>query len=120
MAIATMYVQHVPFDQRHSAMVSQSRSTSTSYHDRLHTGAPAIRTTSLPASMPHGTSRYTLDPVFSIQTARANWKKLPSSVLNSVLDHLRTLHLGSRSSSCSTCYMRDMTSVQLACKAWFS
>lgn len=70
--------------------------------------------------MPPGTARYTLEPVFSIHKEGANWKKLPPPALDLVLDHLKSVHLGPMSESCSTCYLRDLTSMQVTCKAWFS
>ncbi|KAJ9610347.1 hypothetical protein H2200_005124 [Cladophialophora chaetospira] len=115
-----MYANHAPFERHFPNTASQSHVPSRPYHDQTAMGAPAMRTTSSPASVPSRTSRHTIEPVFSIRATGASWKKLPSSVLAIVLDHLRSLHLGPTSSSCVTCYMRDLTSIQLTCKAWFS
>jgi hypothetical protein len=119
MEIVTNYAQ-ASFEQHIPAMVSQPQVPSRAYHEQVEIGTPVLRTTSLPAPIPSSISRYTLEPVFSIRPAGAKWKKLPSSMLKLVLDHLRRIHLGPASSSCSTCYMRDLTSIQLTCKAWFS
>jgi hypothetical protein len=48
------------------------------------------------------------------------WGKLPSPALEIVLNHLRTLHVGRQSTSCMTCYMRDLTAMHLTCTGWSS
>lgn len=52
--------------------------------------------------------------------SRQVWKRLPAPVLELVLQHLNQIHLDRQSPSCTTCYMRDLISVQRTCKAWFS
>lgn len=119
MEIQTMYAQPVPFNQWHGSFFSHPPSLSSPYHDRIGGDAPVIRTTSLPASMPAGPLHRSIEPVFSIHSTKIQWKRLPTSVLSLMLQHLRGIHLTAKS-TCSTCYLRDLTSVQLTCKAWFS
>ena len=115
-----MHAQHAPFVQQYLALVSQPQSLWSTYHDWTTNNPHAVRTTSLPSSMASRLSQSRIDPVFSIRAARANWKKLAPPILNLIHGHLRSLHLGSGLSTCSTCYMRDLISIQLTCKAWFS
>lgn len=81
-------------------------------------GTLAARSKSLPIS---STSRtYAVNRAFPWSKATLSWKKLPARVLDHVLEQLRAIHLGPNSASCTTCYMRDLASMQMACKAWFS
>lgn len=43
---------------------------------------------------------------------------LPGEVLIVILDKLKELHLGPKSESCSTCWMRDLCSIAAASKKW--
>lgn len=47
------------------------------------------------------------------------FKKLPEEILLVVLAELKKLHLHPASLSCSTCWMRDLTSLSLSCKKWW-
>lgn len=49
---------------------------------------------------------------------RADFRRLPYTVFQCVLDQLRLLHNESSSSTCSTCYMRDLAAMRLTCSAW--
>lgn len=51
-------------------------------------------------------------------TPKVDWRKLPPPVLECILSQLRTIHLEPQSRSCDTCHMRDVTSLQLSCRAW--
>ncbi|KIW10429.1 hypothetical protein PV08_11393 [Exophiala spinifera] len=53
-------------------------------------------------------------------TARSNWRKLPSPIFDLVLQQIKELHFAAESSSCATCFMRDLCALQRTCKAWFS
>lgn len=44
--------------------------------------------------------------------------RLPSEVLNLILDHLKRLHLEEESKSCATCWMRDCCSVAMCNRGW--
>lgn len=46
-----------------------------------------------------------------------DWRKLPAPIFECILDQLQCLH---QADSCSTCYMRDLCSMQMTCKSWFS
>ncbi|KAI1629969.1 hypothetical protein EDD37DRAFT_618261 [Exophiala viscosa] len=52
--------------------------------------------------------------------SRQYWKRLPAPILELVLLQLKNIHVDRESSSCTTCYMRDLSSMQRTCKAWFS
>lgn len=119
MEIQTMYAQHVPFNQWHGSYISHFPSVFSPYHGRIGGDAPVIRATSLPTSMLAGSLHRSIEPVFSIHSTKVQWKRLPTSILSLILHHLRGLHLTAKS-TCSTCYLRDLTSIQLTCKAWFS
>ena len=45
---------------------------------------------------------------------------LPNEVLEVVLEMLKQLHLDRRSNSCATCWMRDLCSVSLCSRKWYS
>ncbi|KIX99906.1 uncharacterized protein Z520_04543 [Fonsecaea multimorphosa CBS 102226] len=120
MELVAEYAQHDRYQRSKSPQASQPQLLSFAYVEQMQSGAPATRTQSLRSPRPSSTPRYGSKSRFPISTARVSWKKLPPSILNLILDHLRYLHLSPGSSSCSTCYMRDLTSVQLTCKTWFS
>lgn len=44
--------------------------------------------------------------------------KIPGEILRLILDHLGDIHLAPSSSSCSTCWMRDLGSIALASRKW--
>ncbi|KND89465.1 hypothetical protein TOPH_05916 [Tolypocladium ophioglossoides CBS 100239] len=44
---------------------------------------------------------------------------LPGEVLEVVLEMLKELHLGRRSDSCATCWMRDLCSLALCSRKWY-
>jgi len=81
-------------------------------------GSLATRSKSLPLSS-ISTTYAAIRAIPWAKTIRS-WKKLPARILNLVLEQLRRIHLGPNSTSCTTCYMRDLASVQMTCKAWFS
>lgn len=101
-------------------MISKPPAPSVAYFDPAGMDALASRTKSVPSFMPSRTSLYMIEPCVPIPKARVNWKRLPASILDLVLDRLRDIHFDSTLASCATCYMRDLSSVQLTCKAWFS
>lgn len=47
------------------------------------------------------------------------FRRLPEEILLVVLAELRKSHLHPGSLSCSTCYMRDLTSLSLSCRKWW-
>ena len=119
--VQSTYARRAPLiDQPHSAMISRSQFQSSPYPNQVQMGASAVGTNSLPPSFTAGTPQHTAQPMFPISAARLRWKKLPSLVLTQVLEQLRCLHFDYSTLSCSTCYIRDLCSVQLSCKAWFS
>jgi hypothetical protein len=67
-----------------------------------------------PQSPPSPTSGTTYVP----KAPGEGFKKLPEEILLVVLAELKKLHLHAGSLSCSTCWMRDLTSLSLSCKMW--
>lgn len=65
---------------------------------------------------PRHPAKHKLRPVDSQPVV--DWRRLPPSVMESVFDQLRVIHLGRRSRSCNTCHMRDLSALELTCKAW--
>ncbi|RMZ79607.1 hypothetical protein DV737_g3279, partial [Chaetothyriales sp. CBS 132003] len=49
---------------------------------------------------------------------RIDWQRLPTSVIDCILEQLRLLHVGKMSFSCTTCYMRDLCTLQVLCRWW--
>jgi hypothetical protein len=49
---------------------------------------------------------------------RVDFRKLPYTVFQCILDQLRMLHNERLSPTCSTCYMRDLAAMRLTCSAW--
>lgn len=47
------------------------------------------------------------------------FRNLPEEILLVVLAELKKVHLDAGSLSCSTCWMRDLTSLSLSCKKWW-
>jgi hypothetical protein len=45
--------------------------------------------------------------------------KLPTQVLSGIMEQLRNLHVGEKSGSCATCWMRDATNVAVSCRKWY-
>ncbi|KAH7005599.1 hypothetical protein EDB82DRAFT_521576 [Fusarium venenatum] len=45
--------------------------------------------------------------------------KLPTKVLSDIMEQLRNLHVGEKSGSCATCWMRDATNVAVSCRKWY-
>jgi hypothetical protein len=106
-------------NSNYAAIKSQPDLISTRVDDSAF-GSLATRTKSLPSAISSNPAKYAVDQAFPWSKATLNWKRLPARVLDLVLDQLKAIHLGPRSSSCTTCYMRDLASVQMTCKAWFS
>ena len=46
------------------------------------------------------------------------FKRLPQEIYECILQHLATVHLSVSSTSCATCYMRDLCSLALTSRAW--
>lgn len=107
-------------NSNYAAIKSQPDLLSVRVVDDNTFGSLATRTKSLPSAISSNPTKYAVDQAFPWSKATLNWKRLPARVLDLVLDQLRAIHLGPRSSSCTTCYMRDLASVQMTCKAWFS
>ncbi|KEF60433.1 uncharacterized protein A1O9_01994 [Exophiala aquamarina CBS 119918] len=105
-------------ESNYAATKSQPDLISNGVTDDNAFGTPAARSTSLPISST--STRYAANRTFPRYEAILSWKKLPARVLDHVLERLRAIHLGPNSASCTTCYMRDLASVQMTCKAWFS
>lgn len=55
-------------------------------------------------------------------TPRPNavFSNLPSEVLSLILENLKDLHLGSKSFSCATCWMRDVCNICLSSRKWYN
>lgn len=83
-------------------------------------GLPATRTQSLPSDIPYKPLKYTFYQQVLTTRAAINWTRLPATILNRVLEWLKISHLDHGTRSCSTCYMRDLSSVQRSCHAWNS
>ncbi|PHH89160.1 hypothetical protein CDD83_6592 [Cordyceps sp. RAO-2017] len=49
---------------------------------------------------------------------QATMASLPGEVLEVVAEMLKELHLGAKSESCATCWMRDLCSLSLCCRQW--
>ena len=47
-----------------------------------------------------------------------SFERLPQATICVILQQLEDLHEDKLVSSCSTCYMRDLVSLQLTCRAW--
>lgn len=46
------------------------------------------------------------------------FSKLPAEILSLILQQLQNLHLGYKSTSCATCWMRDACSLCVTCSRW--
>jgi hypothetical protein len=53
-----------------------------------------------------------------IKESRIDFRRLPYPVFQCILDQLHLLHNERLSPTCSTCFMRDLAAMQLACSAW--
>ena len=104
----------------YAAIKSQPDLISFSVVDDHTFGSLATRTKSLPSTISSKPAKYTITRASPRSKATLNWKNLPTRARNLVLEHLRITHLAPGSSSCTTCYMRDLSAVQMTCKAWFS
>ena len=49
---------------------------------------------------------------------KVDFRKLPYTVFQCILDQLRLLHNEGLPPTCSTCYMRDLAAMRLTCSAW--
>jgi hypothetical protein len=47
------------------------------------------------------------------------FSKLPEEILHVIIEELKNLHLCVGSSSCSTCWMRDLVSLGISCTKWW-
>lgn len=47
------------------------------------------------------------------------FKKLPREILQVILAELKKIHLGPGSTSCSTCWMRDLVNLGMVCTKWW-
>ncbi|KZF19749.1 hypothetical protein L228DRAFT_285686 [Xylona heveae TC161] len=57
-------------------------------------------------------------PIAGVRDMSAVFKKLPPEVYERILAQLKVLHLGTSSSTCSTCYLRDLYSLSLTSRMW--
>lgn len=46
------------------------------------------------------------------------FSRLPAEILSAILEQLRDLHLGDKSGSCATCWMRDVSNISVSCRKW--
>ncbi|WZH39879.1 hypothetical protein QYS62_000805 [Fusarium acuminatum] len=46
------------------------------------------------------------------------FSRLPAEILSAILEQLRDLHLGDKSGSCATCWMRDVSNISVSCHKW--
>lgn len=107
-------------NSNYAAFKSQPDLIAVGVIDETTFGSTAKRTTSLPSAISSNPAKYAINRATPRSKTTLNWKGLPARVLDFVLEQLRDVHLAPGSSSCTTCYARDLTSVQLTCKAWFS
>ncbi|RMD44620.1 hypothetical protein DV735_g541, partial [Chaetothyriales sp. CBS 134920] len=49
---------------------------------------------------------------------RIDWQLLPTLIIDCILEQLRLFHVNKMSSSCTTCYMRDLCAMQVVCRRW--
>ena len=54
----------------------------------------------------------------TIKELRIDFRRLPYTVFQCILDQLYLLHNERLSPTCSTCFMRDLSAMQLTCSAW--
>ncbi|KAJ4271989.1 hypothetical protein NW762_000699 [Fusarium torreyae] len=47
------------------------------------------------------------------------FSRLPTEVLSGILEQLRELHLGDKSGSCATCWMRDVCNLCVSSRKWY-
>lgn len=53
-----------------------------------------------------------------VKESRIDFRRLPYPVFQCILDQLHLLHNERLSPTCSTCFIRDLAAMQLACSAW--
>ncbi|TVY37352.1 hypothetical protein LOCC1_G008602 [Lachnellula occidentalis] len=61
----------------------------------------------------------TFDTMHTTKAPGEAFGNLPKEILLVVLAELKKVHLDAGSQSCSTCWMRDLTSLSLSCKKWW-
>ena len=54
----------------------------------------------------------------AIKELKIDFRRLPYQVFQCILDQLYLLHNERLSPTCSTCFMRDLSAMQLTCSAW--
>ncbi|TVY91362.1 hypothetical protein LAWI1_G006367 [Lachnellula willkommii] len=59
------------------------------------------------------------DTIYTPKALGEGFRNLPEEILLVVLAELKKVHLDAGSLSCSTCWMRDLTSLSLSCKKWW-
>lgn len=69
--------------------------------------------------MGYGPARQRAPRKITMRIPGEGFKKLPREILQVILVELKEIHLGPGSTSCSTCWMRDLISLGLVCTKWW-
>lgn len=100
--------------RRSSASSYASAGSNTSFYSHNST-TQGTNTTSLPS---RPSSLTNIQRLRSTIPPPPLFKRLPPAIYECILQHLRTVHLSVSSTSCATCYMRDLCSLALTSRAW--
>lgn len=100
--------------RRSSASSYASAGSNTSTNSNYST-AQGTNTTSLPS---RPSSLTNIQRLRSTNPPPPLFKRLPPAIYECIMQHLSTLHLSVSSTSCATCYMRDLCSLALTSRAW--
>lgn len=103
-----------PASPRSSASSYMSAGSNTSVYSKYST-AQGTNTTFLPSRPSSFTS---IQRLRSTNPPPPLFRRLPQAIYDCILQHLRTAHLTVSSTSCATCYMRDLCSLALTSRAW--
>lgn len=100
--------------RRSSASSYASAGSNTSLYSHYST-AQGTNTTSLPS---RPSSLTNIQRLRSANPPPPLFKRLPPAIYECIFQHLRTIHLSVSSTSCVTCYMRDLCSLALTSRTW--
>ena len=103
-----------PASPRSSASSYMSVGSNSSAYSKYST-AQATNTTSLASRPPSFTN---IQKLRSTNPPPPLFKRLPQEIYDCILQHLANVHLSVSSTSCATCYMRDLCSLALTSRAW--